>query len=118
MKEVRYHRLSGLIQSEMSQILGEVIPTHKAIVSVVKVLLNKDFSLARIYISIYPSQKREAIMHELESKLPAVRRMLAHRVGHTTKKIPLISFVMDDSLDFLMNIDNILQEKKESHDKQ
>jgi len=116
MKGVRYHRLSSLIQDEMSHILVEVIPTHKAIVSVVKVLLSKDYSFAKIYVSIYPAQKRESVMQELESKLPTIRRMLASRIGHTTKKIPLISFVLDDSLDFLMNIDNILSEEGKSNE--
>ena len=79
-------------------------------VSVSQVRISPDLGLAKVYISIFPSEKKEGILEELEKAHSQVRRYLGLRIGKQLRIVPEVQFYVDDSLDYIENIDRLLKE--------
>ena len=75
-------------------------------VSVVRV--SPDLSVARAYLSIFPSAKGEELLEAIRSNTKAIRYDLGQRVRLQLRKIPELSFFIDDSLDYIEHIDSLL----------
>ncbi|MDD4685583.1 MAG: ribosome-binding factor A, partial [Bacteroidales bacterium] len=63
------------------------------------------------YVSIFPIRSKtvEDIVKLLEEKKAFIRMKLAEKVRHQLRIVPNISFFLDDSLDYIENIDNLLK---------
>jgi ribosome-binding factor A len=107
----RQLKISKQIQKDMAEIL---LPQVKSIapgkmLTVTEVTITPDLGLARIYISIFPSEKGFEYVELLNNSKSQYRNELGKRLRHQLKKIPEIQFVLDDSLDYIENIDNLLK---------
>lgn len=80
-----------------------------ALVSVSGVKVSPDLSVAKIYISIFPSDKAESVMNILEENSRALRGELGNRVGRQLRIVPEITFFRDDSLDYVEHIEELLK---------
>ena len=78
-------------------------------ISVTRVRISPDLSVARIYISIFPSDGQEDIMKGIQDHSPKIRYEIGRKVGKQLRIVPEISFFIDDSLDYIDNIDRILK---------
>ena len=76
-------------------------------VSVVRV--SPDLSVAKAYLSIFPSEKSAEILQSIQSSAKTIRYELASRVRYQLRKTPELMFFLDDSLDYIENIDALLQ---------
>lgn len=77
-------------------------------VSVSAVKVTPDLSIARAYLSIFPSEKGAAILENIKRQQKTVRYELARNVRETLRKCPELQFYLDDSLDYVENIDRLL----------
>lgn len=110
----RQNKISRLIQKELADIFQKDSNDffRGRMISVTTVRITRDLSLARIYVSIYPSEKiRETFDNILLAKRP-IRGELGHRLGKTLRIIPELEFHIDDSLDYLEKIDRLLKNDK------
>lgn len=116
MDETRLQKVSRLIQRDMSEILQQDATAlfEGAMITVTRVRVSADLSVARLYVSIFPLRGKTVadIMKLLEEKKTFLRMKLAQRVKNQLRVIPNISFFMDDSLDYIENIDNLLKNKE------
>ena len=80
-----------------------------ALVSVSGVKMSPDLSMAKIYVSIFPSTKAEAVLAKLEDEKSRLRGELGHLVAKQLRIVPEISFFLDDSLDYVEHIDELLK---------
>jgi ribosome-binding factor A len=64
--------------------------------------------MAKIYLSIFPSGKGKELIEAIEHNKRTIRYDLGQRVRLQLRKIPELSFYLDDSLDYIDNIDNLL----------
>lgn len=80
-----------------------------ALVSVSGVKVSPDLSVAKIYVSIFPSDKAESVMNILEENSRALRGELGNRVGRQLRIVPEITFFRDDSLDYVEHIEELLK---------
>ncbi len=112
METTRQKKISRLLQKEISEMFIKEIKslTLGTMVSVSKVRVTSDLGLAKVYISIFPSDKKEDVFKEIELKFSLVRRDLGLRVGKQLRIIPELQFYIDDSLDYIDNIDRLLKE--------
>lgn len=81
-------------------------------VSVTNVRVSPDLSLAKAYLSIFPPEKTEEIMENINNNKKVLRYDLGTRVGKQLRKVPEVAFFLDDSIDYLENIDKLLNRKK------
>ena len=80
------------------------------LVSVSAVRISPDLSIARGYLSIFPSERAEEILNNINANTRQVRYELGQRVRHQLRIIPELKFFIDDSLDYLDHIDALLKE--------
>ena len=66
-------------------------------------------SVARAYLSIFPSEKSEKIVKNINGNMKSIRFELGTRVRHQLRIIPELKFFVDDSLDYLERIDELLK---------
>ena len=77
--------------------------------SVTAVRVSPDLSYAKIYVSIFPSERVEAVMKSLEEKNKSIRFILGKKVGKQLRIVPELRFFVDDSLDYIDKIDELLK---------
>ena len=111
MESTRQAKIARLIQKELSEILRlETAKTHGILVSVSSVKVSPDLSIARAYLSIFPSAKGKEILDNINRNARTIRYELAQRVRFQLRKTPELTFHLDDSLDYIENIDNLLKQ--------
>lgn len=109
METTRQQKISRLIQKELSDIFQkQTQATHGVLVSVSAVRISPDLSIARGYLSIFPSERAEEILANINGNTRQIRYELGTRVRHQLRIIPELKFFIDDSLDYLDHIDQLL----------
>ena len=78
-------------------------------VTVSEVRVSPDLSIAKTYVSIFPSAKAEAVMKQLEEENKVIRGELGHKVAKQLRIVPEIVFYLDSSLDYAEHIDELLK---------
>lgn len=79
-------------------------------ITVTVVRISPDLSVAKIYLSIFsPKSKKELVMEEVKEKSKGIRAELATKLRYQLMKVPELIFYIDDSLDYVENIDNLLK---------
>ena len=79
------------------------------LVSVSAVRISPDMSIARVYLSIFPSEKSEEMVKNINNNMKSIRFELGTRVRHQLRIIPELKFFVDDSLDYIEKIDALLK---------
>jgi ribosome-binding factor A len=107
----RQNKISRLIQKELSELLRRDTPilAKGRILSVTKVRVTKDMSLARCYLSIFPSTGAEEILNEIKVHKGKYRGEIGNLVRHQLRIVPELEFFIDDSLDYIEKIDKLLK---------
>lgn len=114
METTRQAKISRLLQKELSEMFRQqTSKTHGVIVSVSNVRVTPDLSLARVYISVFPSDKGSDIIENINRSSKSIRYELAQKVRFQLRKTPELSFYLDDSLDYIERIDTLLKKDEE-----
>jgi ribosome-binding factor A len=77
-------------------------------ISVTTVRISPDLGLAKVYLSIFPSDQSEETLELVKMQTKNIRRLLGSKVGKQLRIVPDLAFYIDDSLDYIENIDNLL----------
>ena len=110
METTRQNKIAGLIQKELSDIfLLQTKAMHGVLVSVSVVRISPDMSYARVYLSVFPSERSEEIVKNINDNMKSIRFELGNRVRHQLRIIPELKFFVDDSLDYAAHIDELLK---------
>ncbi|MFO7791242.1 MAG: 30S ribosome-binding factor RbfA [Bacteroidales bacterium] len=106
----RQNKVSKLIQKDISEIFQRHTKEWfgSTMVTVTVVRITRDLSIARVYISVFPSSKADEIVDLLNFNVKKVRYELGNRIRHQVKNIPELQFYKDDSLDHIEKIDKLL----------
>lgn len=110
METTRQNKISRLIQKELSEIfLLQTKSMNGILVSVSAVRISPDMSIARVYLSVFPSEKSQEIVKNINDNMKSIRYELGTRVRHQLRIIPELKFFVDDSLDYAEHIDELLK---------
>jgi ribosome-binding factor A len=112
MYSIRQNKISRLIQKELAEIFQLETREHfrGKLISVTVVRISKDLSVARVYLSIFPSEGSDETLKLIRQLTSQLRWMLGQKVGKQLRIIPDLEFFIDDSLDYIENIDKILKD--------
>ena len=112
MESTRQNKISRLLQKDLSEIFQMESRNlfQGRMISVTRVRISPDLGLARVYLSIFPSGEAEVILKMVKVQTKNMRRLLGNRVGKQLRVVPSLTFFIDDSLDYIANIDSILNE--------
>ena len=115
----RQLQISEVIRRNFSVVLqqeGGYIYGTEVLVTVTTVKVTPDLSLAKIYLSVYNTEDKEAIIMLLEKDYARLKQSLANRIKKQTRRIPNFSMYLDDTLDEMYKLnsvfDNLNKEKK------
>ena len=110
METTRQNKISRLIQKELSEIfLLQTKSMNGVLVSVSAVRISPDMSIARVYLSVFPSERSQEIVKNINDNMKSIRYELGTRVRHQLRIIPELKFFVDDSLDYAERIDELLE---------
>ena len=112
METNRQKKIAGVIQKDLVDILqGEVRKNgvSNLVISVSKVYVTSDLSFATVHLSIFPPEKSAETLAAIKTNTPLIKHDLSQRVKLQLRRVPNLTFKIDDSLDYLENIDNLLK---------
>lgn len=110
METTRQNKIARLIQKELSEIfLLQTKSMPGVLVSVSIVRISPDMSYARVYLSVFPSERSEEIVKNINANMKSIRFELGNRVRYQLRIIPELKFFVDDSLDYAEKIDELLK---------
>ena len=110
METTRQNKIARLLQKELSEIfLLQTKAMPGVLVSVSAVRISPDMSIARVYLSVFPSDKSEEMVKNINNNMKSIRFELGTRVRHQLRNIPELKFFVDDSLDYIEKIDALLK---------
>lgn len=110
MENKRLQKIGRLLQKELGEIfLLQTKAMQGVLISVSEVRVSADLSIAKAYLSIFPSEKGPEIIKAVTENTKAIRFDLGQRVRLQLRKIPELQFFLDESIDYLENIDKLLK---------
>lgn len=113
MEGKRQAKIARLLQKELSEIFRrQTAALGNTLVTVSAVRVSPDLSVAKAYLSIFPPEKSKDILANIQKQSKTVRYELAQAVKTVLRKCPDLQFYLDDSLDYIENIDRLLGPRK------
>ena len=100
---------------ELQRYLAEIIRSKGmaafggALLNVSEVRISPDLSIAKVYVSIFPSEKQTEVMKLLEEQKKQLRGELGHKVAKQLRIVPDLDFYLDGTLDYAEHIDELLK---------
>lgn len=110
METTRQNKIARLLQKELSELFQrQTQAMHGVLVSVSAVRISPDLSIAKAYLSIFPSDKAEEILKNINDNTKSIRYEIGTKVRFQLRIIPEFKFFIDDSLDYIEKIDSLLK---------
>jgi ribosome-binding factor A len=112
MESIRQNKISRLIQKEMSEMFQAELGNIRghAMITVTQVSVTSDLSIARIYLSLFATQDKEALFKKVTENQREIRHLLAKRVKKQLRVVPNLEFHIDDTLDYIEHIEDLLKQ--------
>ena len=115
METNRQKKIGGVIQKDLVDILqGEIRKNNVSnlIISVSKVAVTSDLSVATVYLSIFPQEKALETLAAIKSNTTLIKHDLSQRVRLQLRRVPNLVFFVDDSLDYIQKINDALKNQE------
>lgn len=108
----RQKKIGSVLQNDLANVLQSMLREAGQmgiIISVSKVSTTTDLSIAKVYVSVFPADKAEAIVAELNKLKPNIKHQIAQLTKNQLRKMPDLSFYNDDSLEYIEKIDKAVK---------
>ena len=115
MESNRQKKIGGILQQDLVEVLQGAATKggmKGLIISVSKVNVTTDLSMAKVYLSIFPNKGAEELLLGIRSNTPLIRHELAQRTKHQLRRMPNLQFFIDDSLEYIDQIEKSLKGEK------
>lgn len=112
METQRQKKIAGVLQKDLAEILQRAATDgglKGTLLSVSKVYVTTDLSIAKVYVSIFPVKQANELLEGIISNQPLIKHELAQRTKNQLRRIPELSFYLDDSLEYIDNIEKSLK---------
>ena len=110
METTRQQKIARMLQKELGEIfLLYARELHGTLITVTNVKVSPDLGIARTYLSVFPVDKTVEVLEKVKSDTRSIRFDLGKRVRFQLRIVPELFFHIDDSLDYLENIDKLLK---------
>ncbi|MGA9326800.1 MAG: 30S ribosome-binding factor RbfA [Salegentibacter sp.] len=115
METNRQKKIGGVLQRDLADILqNNLRDAGKTgiLISVSKVKVTTDLSIAKAYLSIFPPKHASEILEEIATIKPKIKHEMAQRTKNQLRKMPDLNFFLDDSLEYIENIEQSIKGKE------
>lgn len=110
MDSTRQQKIARLLQRDIAEIVQKEMAdaTRGSLVTITMVRVSPDLAYAKVYVSIFPFERSGSILEAIKEQNWLIRKMLGARIRNQLKIVPELEFFLDDSLEYIDNIDNLL----------
>lgn len=108
----RQKKIGSVLQRDLVDVLQRAATDgglHGVLISVTKVHVTVDLSIAKVYLSIFPNNKASELIEGIKSNAASIRYELAQRTKNQLRRMPELSFFIDDSLEYIDGIERSLK---------
>tara|TARA_R110002012_G_scaffold283090_2_gene473229 strand:- start:187141 stop:187536 length:396 start_codon:yes stop_codon:yes gene_type:complete len=108
----RQKKIGSVLQRDLVEILQKAASEggmQGVLISVSKVKVTVDLSVAKVYLSIFPNAKAKELLVGIRSNAPLIKHELAQRTRHQLRRMPQLEFFVDDSLEYIDGIEKSLK---------
>lgn len=112
METNRQKKIGGVLQQDLAAVLQNAARDsglNGVLISVSKVSVTTDLSIAKVYLSIFPVSKTKELMEGIVANRDLIKHEIAQRTRHQLRRMPSLSFFVDDSLEYIENIETSLK---------
>lgn len=111
METKRQLKVGRLLQKELGVIFNEMERDlfMGNMITVTKVNVAPDLSIARVYLSLFGKTEKKLLLDEIKKKNKEIRLKLGNKIAKVVRIIPELVFYLDDSLDYIENIEKLLK---------
>ena len=112
METTRQKKVSKLLQKDVAEILQTKVKkegNYGILLSVTKVSVTADFSVAKVFLSVFPSEMSKQTLDEIMRMSSRIRHEVAQKTKKQLRKVPELLFFLDDSLDYIEKIEDSLK---------
>ncbi len=112
METTRQSKVARLLQRD----LGEIFQRETgrlfggAMITVTKVQVTRDLAIAKVYLSLFATEDKDSLIENIRIHTKEIRYKLGQRIGKQVRTVPDLKFFHDDSLDYIENIEKLLDE--------
>ncbi len=112
MESTRQNKVSRLLQRDLGDIFQKEGRSlfGNSMITVTKVNISRDLSTAKVYLSLFTTSDKEQLLEDIKRRTREIRYKLGKRIGKQVRIIPELQFYLDDSLDYIENIEKLLDE--------
>jgi len=113
MASTKQNKVARLLQKELGDIFQKKSKLFdNKMITVTVVRISPDLLIAKVYLSMYPSRNNQSTLALVKEHGSELRYELGNRIRNQVRKIPELNFFIDDSLDYIENIDRLLKQDK------
>jgi len=112
MESNRQKKIASVLQTDLVDVLQSAATQgglRGIIISVTKVTVTVDLSIAKVYLSIFPIDRGAELLEGIRSNSALIKHEIAQRTRHQLRRMPKLSFYIDDSLEYIDQIDRSLK---------
>ena len=112
MDSTRQQKIARLIKRDIAEILQKDMAdiTRGTLVTVTAARVSPDLGYAKLYLSVFPFDRSAEMLDKIKEQNWIIRKMLGARIRNQLKIVPELEFFIDDSLEYIENIDSLLKE--------
>lgn len=108
----RQKKIGSVLQRDLVDVLQKAATQgglQGILISVTKVKVTVNLSVAKVYLSIFPNDKGKELIQGIKSNAPLIKHELAQRTKNQLRRMPELQFYLDDSLEYIDKIDKSLK---------
>jgi len=108
----RQKKIGSVLQRDLVEVLQKAATQgglQGVLISVSKVKVTVDLSIAKVYLSIFPNDKAKTLMEGITSNAPLIKHELSQRTKNQLRRMPNLQFFIDDSLEYIDQIEKSLK---------
>lgn len=111
----RQRQVAGAIQESMNDIFRRLnlAMIDGGMVSISSVKVTPDLLEARIYLSLFQVKDQQSVMKTIESRAWEIKKELADKMKHQLRRIPVLHYYLDDTLDYVFKMEEIFKKINE-----
>ena len=112
MESNRQKKIGGVLQRDVADVIQVALREagiQGILVSVTKVSVTVDLSIAKVYMSVFPSNEAEKVLTEVNAVKSQIKHQVAQRTKNQLRRMPELSYYIDDSLEYIDNIDKAIK---------
>jgi ribosome-binding factor A len=120
MPSIRQEQVAEMIKRHFSRVLqeqGSYVYGNSTLVTVTTVQISPDFSLAKIYLSVYNTDNKQEVILMMENEATQLRHALSQRLRKKLRRIPFLNFYLDDTLDEMYRLREVFDRIKKNDGK-